>query len=152
MNNHIITKKCYKCQHTKPISEFNKCKSHKDGLGSYCKHCIRLLHIKNKDRITKYRKQYYTKNKKTINQRTRRHHFMSRYGISEEEASQLVKNCHNACQICGTRLCSANPPHIDHNHKTGAIRGVLCRCCNSGLGLFMDNPDYLATAIRYLQK
>lgn len=68
------------------------------------------------------------------------------YGLPIEEAKQLRKE--NPCAICGSEvpdeLC------IDHDHVTGKARGVLCRKCNSGLGLFEDNTDYLARAIEYL--
>lgn len=58
-----------------------------------------------------------------------------------------------ACEICG------GPPdgawkklNIDHCHVTGTFRGVLCSCCNNGLGLFKDRIDVLQSAIRYLQR
>ena len=44
-----------------------------------------------------------------------------------------------------------NNPHIDHNHKTNKIRGILCGNCNMGLGHFKDNLDVLKNAIKYLE-
>lgn len=41
---------------------------------------------------------------------------------------------------------------IDHNHKTGEIRGLLCTNCNNGLGRFKDNIDLLNKAIAYIEK
>jgi len=152
LNNSISIKTCYKCHTPKPITEFNKCKTHKDGLGSYCKACIKLSQEKNKHSIVKYQKQYHIDNKESINERTRNHHFIHRYGISKEKADKLVEQCCGKCQICGVSLSESNPPHIDHNHETGVVRGILCRCCNSGLGLFKDSPDFLNLAIRYLKK
>lgn len=58
------------------------------------------------------------------------------------------------CAIC--RVAEAYAPRkrlaVDHDHRTGAIRGLLCGNCNAGLGQFKDNPDLLAAAIRYLQE
>lgn len=51
-----------------------------------------------------------------------------------------------ACDLCG----EVGPLHVDHCHKTGAVRGVLCHLCNTGLGSFRDSPTLLARAINYL--
>jgi len=57
------------------------------------------------------------------------------------------------CVICGrhqtefkTRLA------VDHNHKTGEVRGLLCRPCNAGIGLFNENLSRLENAINYLKE
>ncbi len=53
--------------------------------------------------------------------------------------------------------CHPELPHfskglcVDHDHKTGEIRGLLCDSCNNGLGRFKDNPEILASALSYLQ-
>lgn len=62
------------------------------------------------------------------------------------------------CAICGTpqpeRLWSRDKKRlsIDHDHLTGAIRGLLCGACNSGLGLLKDDLTRLVKAVQYLQK
>lgn len=53
------------------------------------------------------------------------------------------------CAICGA---TAEPLMVDHDHDTGGFRGFLCRRCNAGLGMFMNNPDWLRAAIRYLTR
>lgn len=75
-------------------------------------------------------------------------HFL-RYGITEFEWQDLQKKQGNLCAICGGKqpgkvLC------IDHNHATGAVRGLLCGNCNVGLGNFKDSPKILQSAIAYL--
>lgn len=50
------------------------------------------------------------------------------------------------CAICD----SAEPLVVDHDHKTGAIRGMLCNHCNRGLGHFKDDPILLELAANYL--
>jgi len=42
--------------------------------------------------------------------------------------------------------------HVDHNHTTGIVRGILCSKCNQGIGLFMENKNILKSAIEYLEK
>lgn len=51
------------------------------------------------------------------------------------------------CLICGETMVK---PYVDHDHSTGKVRGLLCRACNLGLGLFRDNQKYLLSAIYYL--
>lgn len=68
------------------------------------------------------------------------------YGISKEKAQHWLSI--RVCQICGEE---ANRMVLDHDHKTGIIRGRLCTNCNSGLGHFKDNSDVLRAAINYLK-
>ena len=52
----------------------------------------------------------------------------------------------NLCCICGEKQELV----IDHDHRTGKVRGLLCGSCNKGLGFFKDNKKYLNSAIKYL--
>jgi hypothetical protein len=70
-----------------------------------------------------------------------------RYGISLEEYGKLVAR--TQCDICKEPI-DGRSRNIDHCHKTGKIRGVLCKHCNVGLGAFRDNPHVMMTAIAYL--
>lgn len=59
------------------------------------------------------------------------------------------------CDICGKDLRGITNPdfvHVDHDHKTNEIRGVLCHLCNNGLGKFKDDLEILERAIEYLKK
>lgn len=76
------------------------------------------------------------------------------YGLSKEEYNRILKEQNDCCFIC---LCHKQTlPYetlvIDHCHKTGKIRGLLCSHCNTALGLFKDNKDSLQRAIQYLQQ
>lgn len=51
------------------------------------------------------------------------------------------------CRICGIY---ADKLSVDHNHKTGQIRGLLCNKCNTGLGMFQDNTSIIESALKYL--
>lgn len=67
--------------------------------------------------------------------------------ISKEDAQILLDN-NPSCQICGStiNLC------IDHCHKDKVIRGILCRKCNSALGLLQEDKNILAKAITYMEE
>ena len=60
---------------------------------------------------------------------------------------ELVAECKGACVICG---CTDKVLHLDHNHITNTLRGMLCGSCNRGLGMFKDSAVLLANAINYL--
>lgn len=67
----------------------------------------------------------------------------TRYGLTIADLEIL-----DARETCD--VCPSEPTVIDHDHLTGAVRGVLCRPCNLGLGYFRDNPRVLVSAITYL--
>lgn len=72
-------------------------------------------------------------------------HIRTRYRMSHEKAVELMER---PCEICGEEWRRLN---VDHDHKTGKVRGSLCGKCNRGLGLFGDNVDMLRRAIAYLE-
>lgn len=104
-----------------------------------CKQCrYKKRDIKKENSAQKeYKKQHYLKRKHIIRQSWER----AVYGASKEDIGI------SECIICGSikRLC------IDHCHKTGNIRGILCSKCNTGLGMFRDSPELLIKASMYLQ-
>lgn len=73
----------------------------------------------------------------------------TRYGITCEQVEQMLEAQAGACAIC---LRPIPVPAIDHCHATGKVRGLLCRPCNSGLGMFQDNTESLSRAIEYLNR
>lgn len=102
---------------------------------SWCRRC------KN-DHASKQRKA----NRALESTRTYARELRKRYGLTLDEYEKLSAS---GCAICGVsagsrRLC------VDHDHKTGKIRGILCGNCNSGLGRFKDDPELLRKAAQYL--
>ena len=73
-----------------------------------------------------------------------------RYGITESVFLSMVASQGNACAIC--RETFSKTPHIDHDHLTGDIRGLLCQTCNHGIGLLGENIEVMKRAITYLLK
>ena len=55
------------------------------------------------------------------------------------------------CFICGVELQLSKDVHLDHDHATDQVRGLLCRNCNLGLGSFKDSPELLRRAAFYLE-
>jgi hypothetical protein len=73
----------------------------------------------------------------------------TRYGISQEELEYLQS--FDRCQVCDQPSKTKRGLHIDHNHHTGEIRGVLCQGCNHALGNVNDNVEVLKKLIAYLE-
>lgn len=74
------------------------------------------------------------------------------YRLSLEQYEQMIEDQGGACAICGRRPEFVDDLLIDHNHATGAVRGLLCHNCNVGIGQLQDSPDVLEAAIRYLEE
>jgi hypothetical protein len=79
------------------------------------------------------------------------------YGITREFYLQMQENQNSRCAICNATFEeSNNPSHdrlvVDHNHKTGKVRGLLCSKCNFALGNFDEDVDKLLNAVEYLRK
>jgi Recombination endonuclease VII len=75
-------------------------------------------------------------------------HLRWKFGLSREQFEEMMARQHGRCAICGDPLPS---PRVDHDHKTGRVRGLLCDGCNRGLGDFRDMPALLELARRYLE-
>ena len=80
----------------------------------------------------------------------RRRILKSRYGITPEGFDELFKKQNGRCAICKQQYHSTL--HIDHDHKTKEIRGLLCNNCNRGLGHFKDSKENLEAAVTYLER
>jgi Recombination endonuclease VII len=75
-----------------------------------------------------------------------------KYGLSEEQFLSLCAKHNQRCAICNVPFTNSRHRHIDHNHKTNKVRGILCRSCNHMLGNAHDDPQILKKAAAYLQK
>ncbi len=93
-----------------------------------------------------YRRRPRTKEK--ITGWNRKYNLKQRYGLTQNEFLQISKKQKGKCLICKRkvmRLC------IDHNHKTGKVRGLLCQNCNAALGMVDENINVLKGMIGYLR-
>ena len=128
------TKVCTRCHTDTPLTEYYTSSRAKDGYKSECKKCGRLI-SKN------YRKNNPDKAKNAI--------YNCLYGITLEEVEKLIVKQNRRCLICSDEFIKT--PHVDHCHTNGHVRGLLCAGCNTGLGLFKDNPSTLKMAAAYLE-
>ena len=88
------------------------------------------------------------------NTRQRWYNRFKKYGKTREELEALMEAQNHQCAICREPIAFADGPrcHVDHDHITGVLRGLLCGRCNRGLGHFLDNVERLLAAVKYLQR
>lgn len=79
----------------------------------------------------------------------KRYHLKKNYGLTLDIFNSLLELQENKCAICKSEFTETNIPHIDHCHKTGNIREILCRMCNMSLGMVKDDITILSTMIQY---
>ena len=80
-------------------------------------------------------------------------HHMWKYGITPAERDQMLADQENECITCGKKIRfeKRGSASVDHCHKSGNIRGILCSPCNTTLGLVQENPRTLRNLIKYLK-
>ena len=141
-----MIKKCSHCKKQKLLDEFNKSKSSKDGLQYVCKSCNIFYYNKNKDKIIQRTKNYSKKSE--VKEKNNFRKKEKRYGITKNDFKNMQISQNNKCKICKKESFKL---HIDHNHQTKKVRGLLCYNCNMAIGLLKENPEIFLNAIKYLQ-
>jgi hypothetical protein len=101
---------------------------------------------------TEYYGTAYNECKICKTERSKRNQINWLYGISFEEKQAMVIGQDRKCALCGDSFVSEKHTHLDHNHTTGQIRGVLCSSCNTGLGLFGESVEKLKKGIEYIER
>lgn len=110
--------------------------------------------VTRKEKAARYQREWRRRNP----DKAKNNELKKCYGITLEEYNEMLSEQQGVCAICG------NPPYlvgtggttlpgslaVDHCHKTGAVRGLLCTNCNLGLGSFFDNAVLLQRATAYL--
>lgn len=136
-NNVLYMKTCPTCNQQKPCNAFGKNSSRKDGMSSQCKSC-RNTYFQS-DSYRNRRRVYYC------------NRLGLKYGLKTPYSDMLTKQ-NNSCAICKKPPTTTKRLSIDHCHKTGDVRGLLCQNCNLMLGLACDDATVLRQAIAYLNK
>lgn len=121
-------KRCSGCKQDLPLDAFNRHAKSKDGRQGYCRECGRAYKHGRPGR-----------------------HRAERYGLSPERYEAIRAEQGEQCAICAAEQPGGNGAwHVDHDHATGEVRGLLCLKCNAGLGQLQDSVEVLARAIAYL--
>ena len=98
--------------------------------------------------------EWRKKNPEQSARHKRNSHLLKRFGITLKEAEELLARQDGVCAICHLPITDQRgyAAHIDHDHESGAVRGILCLRCNVGLGSFKDDISRLEAAIEYLRR
>jgi len=134
--------KCIKCGESKVIDSF-ELRSDNNKYRKECKECSK-----------KRKKNWYETNKIE----TRIRYIAQKYGLSKRDYEMLLDKQESVCAICGKPETSIDGKSkitkslaIDHDHKTGKVRGLLCWKCNAMIGYAKDDINILKSAIKYLK-
>jgi hypothetical protein len=85
--------------------------------------------------------------------RLRENHHARKYVLAPNDYAAMMLAQGSRCAICATSAAAeAGVLHVDHNHATGQVRGLLCGRCNRGIGQLRDSPELLRRAAEYLER
>jgi hypothetical protein len=153
------TKICKICKIEKPLSEYSIAqKAGTIGTDGYirntttyktsCKKCYSKNSLKKYHKLSpEEKRKKASKNSCNNYEYRKQYRLKKRYGLTTEEFSAMVLSQNNKCKICGVEMSS---PQVDHNHLTGEVRSLLCRPCNTSLGLLKEDPQILRNMISYI--
>lgn len=97
-----------------------------------------------------HRNDGYRAGARPITERT--YTLKKKYGLTLEDYYALLHRQGGKCGICGTEDSGKKSFHVDHCHKTGVVRGLLCFNCNTGIGKLGDCPDVISKAAEYVRR
>ena len=162
-------KRCRICLETKPLSEFYKANGTVDGVRGECKPCnlaekrakTALNPQPNRDRVRAWALANPEKVKERVARMTgserkklvdRKSYLKRTYGLTIEQYEEMYEAQGGVCYICKKPRPEDRTLHVDHDHATGEIRGLLCFRCNNALGDFDDDYELLQNAADYLDR
>jgi hypothetical protein len=109
---------------------------------------MRVWRDKNREKHNAWSREYHQKNKEKVRASNRRQN-LARYGLTEKEWTTKLRMQRNRCGLCREPFKSQRTTHVDHCHKTGKIRMLLCSRCNGALGWF---EKYREKIVKYHEK
>lgn len=108
---------------------------------------MRVWRENNRDRHNELARESHQRNKHVEKQRNA--HYVRSYGITYADKLAMIAAQGGKCGICAQPLIKPRHTHVDHDHATGKVRGILCRGCNTKLGWYEQNSDKI---VKYLEK
>jgi hypothetical protein len=141
------SKVCCVCNIRLPFTSFYNYKNKSDGKSYRCKSCD-----------DKASRKWRESNPDRFKQSTKNRSLKFKYGIDLEEYDNILKSQGGRCGICETTentsaygVNNSSAFSVDHCHKTGKVRGLLCNQCNRGIGMLGDTVESLEKALKYLK-
>ncbi|MGH8986882.1 MAG: endonuclease VII domain-containing protein [Acidimicrobiia bacterium] len=159
-----MKKRCRKCGETKPLEAFYRDAGSQAGRRSERKACTsarrKAWYAANREREIERVVAWQQQNREYYNQRQREYrrehreaerlgHLRRTFGLTLEDYELLLAPQLGGCAICGEAPGKISL-HVDHDHESGEVRGLLCFRCNGGLGQFKEQPTRLLRAADYL--
>jgi len=154
-------KRCSRCKIEKEIDEFGVHTKEKDGHYSQCRECAkesnREAYARNPQKWKDYAVVWKNENRERVNELARKRYDPEKaresdlkriYGLTLEEYNSMMLKQGGKCCICGGKEKKAL--HVDHDHITGKVRGLLCRRCNVVLGFVEENLNILDLLKEYI--
>ena len=112
-------------------------------FGPFCKICARAFEPPTTGPLTGHCDECYGPSVLRANR-------ILKYGISNSEFQRMEERCGGLCEVCRKPPPKGRPLNIDHDHRTGAVRGLVCTKCNWGLSLLDSDPNWVTNAQAYL--
>lgn len=141
-------KTCSKCKVPKNESAFYRCYRSRNpsAVYSFCKDCCRL------DSRKRHHYDPEASRLKRIRFKNRRPGYWaeSQYGLTVSDLQHLLELQAGGCAICKEKFLKT--PHVDHDHESGRVRGLLCRACNTAIGMLKDSSAVSQLATEYLKR
>lgn len=167
----VVSQMCKRCHEWLPISQFGIDPSDRtnDMIHRVCLCCIpdhmgEKIQESKKQRAKRRDPEFRKKRVRRRNKpkpKPRGVQWQRLCGVSQDQGFWLLKQQHYRCAICSKKFPQrkwnqkqgkSDIPQLDHKHGSTIVRGFLCLKCNTGLGLFRDNPDFLRLAANYLER
>ena len=148
-------KTCPKCKKSHPATSefFHKDPSKSGGLESWCRECKNSARrcanpILNREKVVDWKKRNPEKTR--LQKRKRR--LKVNFGLTLEQYDQMYEAQGGVCAACGGINPDDKRLAVDHNHKTGKVRGLLCSNCNLAIGNLKESPELFIKVLHYLIK
>jgi hypothetical protein len=162
-----MEKQCSVCGERKPVTEFYKCADMKDGRRNDCKACnlaakaarykadpgptierVKRWQADNRERhLANLRRR---RERPEVKAKEREGHLRRTFNITQAEYESKLAEHGGGCAVCSKAPRPEKSLHVDHDHDTGAVRGLLCFSCNAALGHLRDDEQRIRDLLTYL--